>query len=280
MRPLPDLPHLQIVPADSLQPHEAVDEDRVEPLVRALKKEGMLRNPPIVLRVTGRAAQYVVLDGANRTTAIRKMGLSTALVQVVHSDDSDVRVETWNHVVLGLTSQELLQIVEEVEGLDFSRTDIEQGSFDLQTGEALCYIALPNGTVWEVTTGPSRLQERVRQLGQLSASYSQVGRIERASVRDCEGLGNVYPDLGGLVVFPRFEAGQVVAVAADGLLFPPGLTRFVVSPRALRVNYPLDRLAADISIEDKQAELDGWIRQAVERRAVRYYAEATFLFDE
>ncbi len=280
MRPLPDLPHLQIVPAESLQPHEAVDEDRVEPLVRALKKEGVLRNPPIVLPVTGRSAEYVVLDGANRTTAIRKMGLATALVQVVHPDDSNVRVETWNHVVLELAPQELLKIVGEVEGLSVSTTDIEQGAFDLQTGEALCYIALPDGAVWEVTSGPSRFQERVRQLGKLSASYSNAGRIERASVTHCQGLDKVYTDLAGLVVFPRFEAGQVVAVAADGLLFPPGLTRFVVSPRALRVNYPLERLAVETSIEEKQAELDAWIRGAVARRAVRYYAEATFLFDE
>jgi hypothetical protein len=280
MKPLPDLPHLKIVSSDSLQPHEAVDPDRVEPLVKAMQAEGVLRNPPIVLPVTGRSAQYVVLDGANRTTALRMMGLGTALVQVVQLDESDVRVETWNHVVTGLTPQALLEIVAEIGGLSLATTDIEQGSFDLQTGEALCYIALPDGEVWEVASGPSRFQDRIRQLGVLSTSYSHAGRIERASVTKCEGLDKVYTDLAGLVVFPRFEAGQVVAVAADGLLFPPGLTRFVVSPRALRLNYPLERLAAATSIDEKQEELDAWIRAAVARRAVRYYAEATFLFDE
>jgi hypothetical protein len=230
--------------------------------------------------VTGRSAQYVVLDGANRTTALRKMGVATALVQVVHADDSDVRVETWNHVVLGLTSEELLAIVREVEGLTLRTADLEQASFDLQTGEALSYISLPDGTVLEARCGPSRFQERVKQLGQLSASYTRVGKVERASVTECFGLDKVHPELAGLVVFPRFEVGQVIAVAADGLLFPPGLTRFVVSPRALRVNYPLDRLAGDTTLEEKQADLEVWIRQAVARRSVRYYAEATFLFDE
>lgn len=280
MRPLPDLPHLQIVPVDSLQSHEAVDADRVEPLIRALKDEGLLRNPPIVLPVTGRSARYVVLDGANRTTALRHMGLATALVQVVHSDDSDVRVETWNHVVLGLSSADLLTIVGGIDGLTLSPTEIEHASFDLQTGDALCYISLPEGEVYKATCGPIRFQERVVLLGELSASYARVGKIERASVTSCEGLEKVYPALAGLVVFPRFEVGQVVTVAADGLLFPPGLTRFVVSPRALRINYPLEKLAGDDPIEAKQAELEAWIRQAVARRAVRYYAEATFLFDE
>jgi hypothetical protein len=280
MRPLPDLPHLQIVPVESLQPHEAVDEDRVGPLIAALKSEGLLRNPPIVLPVTGRAAEYVVLDGANRTTAMRKMGILTALVQVVHPDESDVRVETWNHVVLDLTPEQLLRIVGDIEAIRVSTADIEQASFDLQTGEALCYVCLPDGAVWEVTTEPSRFQDRIVQLGLLSDSYTHAGRIERASVTRCEGLNRVYPSLAGLVVFPRFEVGQIIAVAADGLLFPPGLTRFVVSPRALRLNYPLERLAADRPIEQKQAELETWVRKAVARRAVRYYAEATFLFDE
>jgi hypothetical protein len=280
MRPLPDLPQLRIVPSDSLQPHESVDEDRVEPLLRALKRERILRNPPIVLRVTGHTVQFVVLDGANRTTAFRQMGLPTALVQIVHPGESEVRVETWNHVVLGLTSEQLMQLIEGVEGVSVSPVDIEQASFDLHTGEALCYVSLPDGGVWEVTASPSRFQERVSQLGALAGCYSLSGRIERASVVDCEGLSRVYADLAGLVVFPRFEVEQVVAVAADGLLFPPGLTRFVVSPRALRLNYPIDRLAAETSIEDKQKELDEWVRQAVARRSVRYYAEATFLFDE
>jgi len=280
MRPLPDLPQLRIVPSDSLQPHEFVDEDRVEPLLRALERERVLRNPPIVLPVTRHTAQFVVLDGANRTTAFRKMGLPSALVQVVHPGESEVSVETWNHVVLGLTSEQLMQLIEGVKGVSISAADIEQAAFDLQTGEALCYVSLPDGGVWEVSASPSRFQERVSQLGALSGCYSQSGRIERASVVDCKGLSRVYADLAGLVVFPRFEVEQVVAVAADGLLFPPGLTRFVVSPRALRVNYPIDRLAAETSIEDKQKELDEWVRQAVARRSVRYYAEATFLFDE
>lgn len=280
MRPLPDLPQLRIVPADSLQPHEYVDEERLGPLVRALKLDGVLRNPPIVMPVTGHSAGFVVLDGANRTTAFRQMGLSSVLVQVVHADDSDLRVETWNHAVLSLAPDELLRRMESVEGIAVAPTEIEKASFDMHTGEALCYVALPDGSVWQVTSRPTRFQERVAQLGQLAATYSRIGKIERTSVIRCDGLEEIYPDLAGLVVFPRFDVGQVVAVAADGLLFPPGLTRFVISPRALRINYPLERLASKASIEEKQAELEDWIRQAIAQRVVRYYAEATFLFDE
>jgi hypothetical protein len=39
-------------------------------------------------------------------------------------------------------------------------------------------------------------------------------------------------------------------------------------------------LAADRPLEDKQRELEEWVRQRVADHQVRYYAEATFVFDE
>ena len=84
----------------------------------------------------------------------------------------------------------------------------------------------------------------------------------------------------GLFVFRRFEVEEVVTAVTQDRLLPGGLTRFVVSPRALRVNYPLERLASSANQDQKQSELDAWIQERVASRRVRYYAEATFLFDE
>jgi hypothetical protein len=81
-------------------------------------------------------------------------------------------------------------------------------------------------------------------------------------------------------VFRGFEVEDVVAAASQGRLLPSGLTRFIVSPRALRLNYPLERLEAQGDPDDKQRELEAWVRARVEQRRIRYYAEATFLFDE
>jgi len=48
----------------------------------------------------------------------------------------------------------------------------------------------------------------------------------------------------------------------------------------LHVNYPLAALAADEPLEEKNAALQGWLKERIERKGVRYYSEATFLFDE
>ena len=98
-----DIPDLLIVPADALLLHEDVDIRRVEPLVERLRMDGLLKNPPVVAPVAGRDAdgcenrRYVILDGANRTTALWKLGAPHHLVQVV--DYREVELGTWGHLV-------------------------------------------------------------------------------------------------------------------------------------------------------------------------------------
>ena len=79
---------------------------------------------------------------------------------------------------------------------------------------------------------------------------------------------------------PRFDINQVLSLAGQGCLLPSGITRFQVSPRALHVNYPLEVLAADQPLEKKNAVLQRWLQERIERKGVRYYSEATFVFDE
>jgi len=65
-----ETPDLRIVAIDRLVEHEYNDEQRTAPLAKRLQAEGLLKNPPIVaLLEDGDDPRYVVLDGANRTTA-------------------------------------------------------------------------------------------------------------------------------------------------------------------------------------------------------------------
>jgi len=124
------------------------------------------------------------------------------------------------------------------------------------------------------------LEWRVRNLNLLVDAYRDRCQLARTTARQAAGLERVFPDLTGLMVFPRFEQEEVLQSASAGWLLPAGLTRFVISPRALRVNYPIERLASDRPLEAKRAELEDWVRERAEARRVRYYAESTFLFDE
>ena len=88
---------LRFVPLDRLLLHEEDDPYRVKRLILSLQREGRLRNPPIVAENGG---NYIVLDGATRTTALREMGLRDVVVQIV-----DYGAETVDTIAEALTSE-------------------------------------------------------------------------------------------------------------------------------------------------------------------------------
>ncbi len=280
MKPLPELPDLQILPTDSLQPHEHIDEQRAEPIIRSLEQEGILRNPPVVLPVTSLGTRFVVLDGANRTTAFRLLGIPHVLVQVVHAGDSSVDIRTWNHAILAEHAEDLLTRIRAVAGIELTPSDEESAAIEIRRGGALSFLSFTDGEVYEIRYGEVDLAGRLERLNGLVATYNSVARMERTSVARISNLNSVHPDLSCLVVFPRFEVDDVIDAAAQGLIFPSGVTRFIVSPRALHLNYPLERLRSSESLAAKQAQLVEWIHERMEARKIRYYAESTILFDE
>jgi hypothetical protein len=90
----------------------------------------------------------------------------------------------------------------------------------------------------------------------------------------------LHADLGGLIVFPCFKIEEVISLASARLMIPAGITRFTISPRALRVNYKISDLRAEESLEEKNRDLNAWIQARVGQKGVRSYEEATVMFDE
>ena len=93
-----ELPTLVTVSKENLVFHEEPDKEILLYLVDRLGSEGILKNPPIVARIKN-GSQYVILDGANRVTALTKLGFRHFLVQVVDFDDESLRLHCWNHAI-------------------------------------------------------------------------------------------------------------------------------------------------------------------------------------
>lgn len=277
MSQIPELPEIQIVETEAMRPHEEIDEGRSDSLIRALQTQGFLKNPPAVLRVEGDSERYVVLDGANRTMAVRQMGFPHMLVQIA---TEEVEVSNWNHILSDGDPWPLLESVQQISGIGVARTDEFRAAAALAREESLAYIVLPDGETWQLEGAGAGLAEKLAGLNEFVRLYEGRFRRERTTTSNLNGLANLYPDMNCLIVFPRFGVEDVVETATSGQLFPSGLTRFLISPRALRVNYPLAMLADRSSVEEKRIALTDWIRDRVEQRQVRYYAESTFVFDE
>jgi hypothetical protein len=232
------------------------------------------------MRLHTQPERYLVLDGANRTRALQSLSIPHSLVQLVRPGIETVRLRTWNRVVYTSEPRELFDRLDQVTEIVPAPRDRKEQLERIAAGVRLAYLYLPDGSAWELGREREALNERMHHLGALIDVCLNCGKTDRTSEMDVQGLAGIYKGLAGVLVFPSIEVEEVVEAAINGIVLPAGLTRFIVSPRALRVNYPLDWLSEDRSMEEKQKQLDDWIEQRVHEQSVRYYAESTILFDE
>lgn len=222
--------------------------------------------------------RYMVLDGANRVTSLMEMEFPHIVAQVVRSDDLHVSLQTWNHVVWGMSTKTLIGGIRKIKGLDVIRVNT------LKSLDAPKYvpvqIRLPDGKLYLLAETPSELDDHIDTLHQIVNTYKTRASLDRTSQTLIDSFKNVYPDLTALVIFPNFKIKTILKLAAQNIVLPTGITRFTVSPRALHLNYPLHELSSGKPIEYKEDYLREWIEDRVKDKGIRFYAEQTFLFDE
>ncbi len=275
-----DFPTLTFLPVDQLLIHELHDEQRVRPLLLRVRSSGVFRNPPIVSPLQDGTSRYMVLDGANRVTVLRELGYPHALVQVVAPDDPGLTLQTWNHVVWELNPARFLSGIRNIPGLRLEQVD-GPGMEPLLEGDCgLALVQTCKGRTYALCSTHQDLEQRIDLLKAIVASYQSRSRLDRTSAREVGPLVDIYPSLSGLVIFPRFSIWDLLRLVGKGHLLPAGVTRFMIAPRVLHLNYPLEELAADKPIELKNRALQHWIQDRLAHKGVRYYAEPTYLFDE
>lgn len=274
-----EIPHLAFVPVDKLIHHEQHDDSRTRPLVLRLRSNGVMRNPPVVCPLPDGSGRYMILDGANRITALGQMGCPHALVQIVPGDHKGLSLQTWNHVVWEMNSDRFLNNLRKIPGLRITLCE-PTATPSLEGDCGLAHVRTCRGRTYSLCAEEHGLESRVSLLNSVVNSYVKSGRIDRTNSHDVTLLREVYPLFSGLVIFPRFEVQDILCLSGQGCLLPTGITRFTISPRALHVNYPLTELESQRPLEEKNEALQQWLRDRLDRKGVRYYAEATFLFDE
>jgi hypothetical protein len=277
---MPEMPVLCFLPLESLLIHEQHDEQRARPLMLRIRSSGIFRNPPIVTPLHDGTDRYMVLDGANRVTALKKMDYRHVLVQLVEPDDPGLTLHNWNHVVWELEGLRFFLGFVWQSGLHLAHEPDREAQASLMGDCRLALIQDCRGRYFSVCTQAQSLEERVDLLNAIVECYRHSARLDRTNLRDIQALGQIYPALAGLVIFPPFKVPDLLKLAGAGYLLPSGITRFSIAPRVLHLDYPLEKLAEEKSIEEKDRALNKWLQEQVTRKRVRYYAEPTFLFDE
>jgi len=275
---IPNMPNLQILPVESLILHEDHDLQRTLPLVEKLRAQGIIRNPPVVMSLDDGTNRYMVLDGANRVTSLWEMEFPHIVAQVVKPNDPNVNLQTWNHVVWGMSTRTLTASLRKVKGIELVKVNTRK-SVDAPKYVPM-QVRLPNGSFFIMKETPSDLPVHIQTMHKVVNAYKTRASLDRTSQTLIDTFKKIYPDLTALVIFPHFKIKTVLKMASQNILLPTGITRFTVSPRALHLNYPLHELSSGKSVEYKQDYLEYWIAERVKKKGVRLYSEATFLFDE
>ncbi len=268
---------LRIVHLDDVLLHEEVEPKRVEKLATRLKQDRLLKNPPVAAQSD---KQYIVLDGATRVTALKRMHCRDIVVQLVDYTSPEITLETWNHMLLDAPAQEIFDAVAHLPNLNVEETTSENAQAALAHRDSIATIMLANGHVYSLCAKEDSLPTQARLLNQVVAAYEGKGEMYRVAHTDLERLIAEHGRLSALVVFPRYRPEEIQHIAVNGSKLPMGITRHIIPGRALRINIPLDVLESDQTLEEKNVWLDEWLKEKMRGRHVRFYQEPVFLFDE
>ncbi|MFZ0546762.1 MAG: pyridoxal-phosphate dependent enzyme [Candidatus Promineifilaceae bacterium] len=268
---------LEIVPTELVMPHEQIDDKRVQRLMGRLEEDGRLVNPPLV---TFWDNKYVILDGATRFTALKRLNFPYVIVQVVPADSEEFTLHTWYHVISGdRPFSELMAELRQIKGLKLSPLPVSE----LQTAfneekDALCYFLDRHGKAVLAQSKPG--PERLAVMNKLVNTYTHWGTVERTLLTDLGRLLAQFPQMAAVAVFPQFRPETVFNVASRGDFLPAGLTRFVIPGRILRLNADLDRLKKAEPLANKRQWFNQFLEDKLARSRLRYYQEPVVLLDE
>lgn len=266
------IPAMEVLRIRDIRLHEEVDLARVAALIERLSSDGILRNPPIVARLAD--GRRLLLDGANRIEALRRMGMRHALVQTETFGDEALGLTHWNHVIRGREAALILE--DPPAATRFERPGESRGPEDLP----VCLLWLPDGEATVLLGHPGPV-ERAAALRELCTRYTHPrARLARIAHRDLDEVRSAYPEFGGLLEYAEISKAQVLATTEAGERLPSGITRFLVPRRVLGFNLPLSFLETDLPLDEKRRRLEDLVADRFETGRVRYYAEPAFVFDD
>ncbi|MFC1575736.1 hypothetical protein ACFL5A_03725 [Gemmatimonadota bacterium] len=267
-----ELPELHMVGLDQVVLHEDPDMERVTRLVDRFSADGVLKNPPVVGRP--KEGRRIVLDGANRVTALRKLGYSHVLVQELDLFDPGLSLDTWHHAIERLAKEAILDHAASVDGVT-----VEDDDRSSPTLPGMARIQFPDGQAVSLH-GAEELHEWVVQLHQVTQVYHRFAYFDRVSYTNMKDLLRNYRNFSALVSFRPFTREDLQELTHWDRRVPSGVTRVLLPKRALRFNLQLEMLRAGLSLEEKESWLQETILEKVGDKSIRFYREPTFFFDE
>jgi len=269
---------LAVVALEDILIHEVHDPSRAEPLVKAIIRDGMQRHP--VILAPHQDGRLVHLDGANRITALSRLGCRHVAAQLVdYADPATVTLDSWWHLTR-LSPRELRTAAAQWSDCELARLSTDRALDLLVQERTVAALVFDHGEAFILLSGMG-LADRVAAMRQLTALYP--GNVQREIRPDGDLLAGIRdllsrnPQANVCVAFAPLRKADVITLACNmGTQIPAGITRHVITcGRGLNVNAPLSLLQSDLSAAEKTARLGEML--AGQRQ--RIYVEPTIVYE-
>ncbi|MDM8556283.1 NAD(P)-dependent oxidoreductase [Desulfococcaceae bacterium HSG7] len=266
---------IQVVAMEDVFPHENIDPRRVARLSEKIKSATVMTNPPIVVASDG---QYIVLDGATRTTAFRQLGYPHIIVQVFAEEDDKLGLDTWRHAIRQIEPEKLVHILDSIPEISMIASQPETVLQEMTDYGGLCYLTTVENKTFHIKPAPG--VNHLDALNKLTNTYIEASYVTRSIENDINLVAEEHPDLAALVIFPKYEIEQVLQIARARRALPAGITRFLIPGRVMRLNADLAMLKSSQSLSEKNEWLYELTMKKLADDQVRYYQEPVYLLDE
>ncbi|MEE9189331.1 MAG: ParB N-terminal domain-containing protein [Candidatus Neomarinimicrobiota bacterium] len=267
-----ELPLLCVVNIDEILFHEEPDLYRVDGLINELTESALLKHPPVVTN-SNNVDKKILIDGANRVTALQKMGLKRIIVQVVNIPEPRLKLDCWHHVLEDISPRALLDFAYSIDGIKLIKSSSHTSEgylFSIRFSENTLYNAF----------GHADLMHQMEQLKKFVESFKNHPYRDRVSYTNLEYLKKNYQRFSALITYRHLTIDQVISMAMKGVTLPSGITRFLLPKRALHCNIKLNVLQQEKSLKELNQEFDKFIMNKIRNKRIRFYHEPTFHFDD
>jgi hypothetical protein len=282
MSTLKSAPDLRLVRTESVRFHEHPEHSRTLRLVERVRREKVLRNPPIVAELDG--GGFLLLDGANRVSAFLELGYTHIPVQVIDYGDPEVELKGWHHLLLGGHVLDLAGVYRKLPRVDVRRVQNDELERLLELRRVYAVLVDERAVCWGLfpaTRGSFDVREWMRALDDVIAEYEGKTQFERIKMADYANLPHVFDSLEHqLCLFPLLSKSELLGLAEAEIRIPTGITRHLVPGRALNLNVGLDFLTEMHEEKERAAHFARFVEHLEVEGRIRFYEEAVFILNE
>jgi len=276
---------LEVVPVESLLPHESTLPHIVNKLLLEFTNLAKLQNPIII------DENDMLLDGNHRVFVFKKLHFKYILVCKINYFNKNVKLRYWYRLLKNIKSiDSLKQVVEDMNGTFMQVRDknalkkvLEKNSLHcgIQQGDCYAVISFHEDSVNDAVSAYDFLEKIQNTLLKKGVTVQYIPDQYAHERKFCDGL----KDDEVVIWTPQITKKMVIDAAKKGKVFSPKTTRHVIPSRPINVNVPSYWFKENISLEEINNRFATFLARKHIKRfgpgqviAGRYYGEELFIY--